>query len=194
MRAQFGDGFRPLGAMRRRRNALEYPSRPGRPPPSTRRGSHPRRRGAASGSSAVVAYQFHLQTGTGRQLPEGPLAWESVAHGWSRALWSGPGRQETEDGVYESPTVATLFVFGAGDGNRTRTVSLGRVLVPGCFPVLQRFWRPQLAVDDPSGLVSWPVWPCCLGSRAEAYSRRRSRWVRWRMPGRCCRSMHPGRR
>jgi Ferric uptake regulator family len=24
--------------------------------------------------------------------------------------------------------------------------------------------------------------------------RRRSRWIRWRMPGRCCRSMRPGRR
>ena len=29
LRAQFGDGFRPFGAMRRRRNELEYPSRPG---------------------------------------------------------------------------------------------------------------------------------------------------------------------
>jgi len=52
LRAQFGDGFRPFGAMRRRRNELEYP--------------------------------------TG-----------------------------------ESPTVATFFACGAGDGNRTRTVSLG---------------------------------------------------------------------
>jgi uncharacterized protein (UPF0332 family) len=29
LRAQFGDGFRPFGAMRRRRNELEYPSEPG---------------------------------------------------------------------------------------------------------------------------------------------------------------------
>jgi len=29
LRAQFGDGFRPFGAMRRRRNELEYPSGPG---------------------------------------------------------------------------------------------------------------------------------------------------------------------
>ena len=29
LRAQFGDGFRPFGAMRRRRNELEYPSVPG---------------------------------------------------------------------------------------------------------------------------------------------------------------------
>jgi hypothetical protein len=29
--AQFGDGFRPFGAMRRRRNELEYPSGPGEP-------------------------------------------------------------------------------------------------------------------------------------------------------------------
>ncbi|HLY64428.1 MAG TPA: hypothetical protein VKU60_02745, partial [Chloroflexota bacterium] len=28
VRAQFGDGFRPFGALRRRRNELEYPSRP----------------------------------------------------------------------------------------------------------------------------------------------------------------------
>jgi hypothetical protein len=28
LRAQFGDGFRPFGAMRRRRNELEYPSGP----------------------------------------------------------------------------------------------------------------------------------------------------------------------
>jgi len=39
---------------------------------------------------------------------------------------------------------ATLFTCGAGDGNRTRTVSLGRVLIPPWFPVLQRYWRPQL--------------------------------------------------
>src|SRR5450759_2468209 len=126
LRAQFGDGFRPFGAMRRRRNELEYPSRPGETT-TIRRGAegHPRRRGAASGGSAVVAYQFHLLTGTGKQLPEGPLTWESVAHGWSRALWSGPGRRPTGSGVYESPTSATLFVCGACDGNRTRTISLG---------------------------------------------------------------------
>jgi hypothetical protein len=29
LRAQFGDGFRAFGAMRRRRNELEYPSGPG---------------------------------------------------------------------------------------------------------------------------------------------------------------------
>ena len=29
LRAQFGDGFRPFGALRRRRNELEYPSVPG---------------------------------------------------------------------------------------------------------------------------------------------------------------------
>ena len=29
VRAQFGDGFRPFGALRRRRNELEYPSFPG---------------------------------------------------------------------------------------------------------------------------------------------------------------------
>jgi hypothetical protein len=29
LRAQFGDGFRPFGALRRRRNELEYPTGPG---------------------------------------------------------------------------------------------------------------------------------------------------------------------
>jgi len=29
LRSQFGDGFRPFGAMRRRRNELEYPTGPG---------------------------------------------------------------------------------------------------------------------------------------------------------------------
>jgi len=29
LRAQLGDGFRPFGAMRRRRNELEYPTGPG---------------------------------------------------------------------------------------------------------------------------------------------------------------------
>lgn len=29
LRAQLGDGFRPYGALRRRRNELEYPSVPG---------------------------------------------------------------------------------------------------------------------------------------------------------------------
>ena len=55
----------------------------------------------------------------------------------------------------------TLFEHGAGDGNRTRTVSLGRVLILPCFRVPQRYWRPQLAPGDPyrPGLVAraWPV-------------------------------------
>jgi hypothetical protein len=60
---------------------------------------------------------------------------------------------------------ATLFACGAGDGNRTRTVSLGRVLIPPCFPVLQRFWRPHLASVDPyrPGLVA-RAWPGALPS------------------------------
>ena len=51
---------------------------------------------------------------------------------------------------------ATVFEHGAGDGNRTRTVSLGRVLISPCFRVLQRYWRPQLAPGDPyrPGLVA----------------------------------------
>lgn len=36
LRAQFGEGFRPFGAMRRRRNELEYPSGPARQPRTTR--------------------------------------------------------------------------------------------------------------------------------------------------------------
>jgi hypothetical protein len=56
--------------------------------------------------------------------------------------------------------VATLFACGAGDGNRTRTVSLARVLIPPCFPVLQRYRRPQLGPSGPyrPGLVA-RVWP-----------------------------------
>ncbi|MGV8979495.1 MAG: hypothetical protein ACOH17_15790 [Cellulomonas sp.] len=37
LRAQFGDGFRAFGAMRRRRNELEYPAGPARPQPLRRR-------------------------------------------------------------------------------------------------------------------------------------------------------------
>jgi len=69
--------------------------------------------------------------------------------------------------------MVTLFAFGAGDGNRTRTVSLGRVLMPPCFPVLQRFWRPHIAPVAPyrPGLVA-RVWPGSFGSRAaETYAR-----------------------
>ena len=71
-------------------------------------------------------------------------------------------------GILEYASAATLFVCGAGDGNRTRTVSLGRVLILPCFPVLQRYWRPQLASGDPyrPGLVA-RVWPGSLGSRVE---------------------------
>src|SRR5664280_3303842 len=63
---------------------------------------------------------------------------------------------------------ATLFTRGAGDGNRTSTVSLGRVPILPCFRVLQRYWRPQLAFGDPyrPGLVA-RVWPGSLGSRVE---------------------------
>jgi len=43
----------------------------------------------------------------------------------SRSLkWAQNGRI-TENGVHESLTAATHFARGAGDGNRTRTVSLG---------------------------------------------------------------------
>src|ERR1019366_6403516 len=64
--------------------------------------------------------------------------------------------------------MATLVACGAGDGNRTRTVSLGRVRIPPCFRVLQRYWRPQLASGDPyrPGLVA-RVWPGSFGSRVE---------------------------
>lgn len=37
VRAQFGPGFRQFGALRRRRNELEYPNGPETMPPSTRR-------------------------------------------------------------------------------------------------------------------------------------------------------------
>src|SRR5450631_4926334 len=68
-------------------------------------------------------------------------------------------RSQMEHGA-QFVCMITLFACGAGDGNRTRTVSLGRVLIPPCFRVLQRYWRPQLAPGDPyrPGLVA-RVWP-----------------------------------
>ena len=82
--------------------------------------------------------------------------------------WAQTGGSRSS-GVRQFPTVATLFACGAGDGNRTRTVSLGRVRIPPCSPVLQRYWRPQLAASDPyrPGLVAH-VWPGCLSIWVEA--------------------------
>ena len=37
----------------------------------------------------------------------------------------GPADGQCSNRLNESPTAATLFVCGAGDGNRTRTISLG---------------------------------------------------------------------
>ena len=91
---------------------------------------------------------------------------------WISVARSGPGEDRnaclTQNGILEYGSAATLFAFGAGDGNRTRTVSLGRVHILPCFRVLQRYWRPQLASGDPyrPGLVA-RVWPGSLGSRVE---------------------------
>jgi hypothetical protein len=91
---------------------------------------------------------------------------------WISVAQSGPRMNRrhgsAEGWIHQFGSVATLFACGAGDGNRTRTVSLGRVLIPSCFRVLQRYWRPQLASGDPlrPGLVA-RVWPGSLGSRAE---------------------------
>jgi hypothetical protein len=95
-------------------------------------------------------------------------------------VWPKVARARTEtqarqrSGIPECCSAAAVFEHGAGDGNRTRTVSLGRVLIPPCFRVLQRYWRPQLASGDPCrpGRVA-RVWPGSLGSRAaETYARR----------------------
>jgi hypothetical protein len=85
----------------------------------------------------------------------------------SRAAVGLAGGFSAVQKLLTTTTAATAF-RGAGDGNRTRTVSLGRVLIPPCFRVLQRYWRPQLASGDPCrpGLVA-RVWPGSLASRGE---------------------------
>ena len=45
--------------------------------------------------------------------------WPKVARAWT----GNAHRQRSES--FQFGSAATLFVFGAGDGNRTRTVSLG---------------------------------------------------------------------
>ena len=69
--------------------------------------------------------------------------------------------------VVESPTAATLFECGTGDGIQTRTFSLGRVLMPPCSAVLHGYWRTQLATGDLDrpGLVA-RVWPGSLSQSA----------------------------
>src|SRR5450631_4219494 len=71
------------------------------------------------------------------------------------------GRRSRRGNGAQFLCMATLLACRAGDGNRTRTVSLGRVLILPCFRILQRYWRPQLASGDPyrPGLVAraWPV-------------------------------------
>jgi hypothetical protein len=56
---------------------------------------------------------------------------------------------------------------------------LGRVLIPPCFRVLQRYWRPQLAPGDPyrPGLVA-RAWPGSLASRAENCALAEAAWPR----------------
>jgi hypothetical protein len=90
-------------------------------------------------------------------------------------VWPKVARTRTETrirqraGIFEYGSAATLFACGAGDGNRTRTVSLGRVLAPPCSRVLQRFRRPHLAPGGPQrpGRVA-RVWPGSLSIWVEA--------------------------
>ena len=53
--------------------------------------------------------------------------------------------------VRESPTVATLFAFGAGDGNRTRTISLGMETMPAWAHGGQGQSCPYLTVSARQG-------------------------------------------
>jgi hypothetical protein len=91
-----------------------------------RRGTqgHPKRQGAADGSSAVVTHPLHLLT-----CDQGPAAgrpaptWDSVPAD-SPLIVQSPfavGQTEAQWGscVRESPTVTAVFAVGAGDGNRT---------------------------------------------------------------------------
>ena len=55
----------------------------------------------------------------------GGSVWPNVARAWTE----NTGSQRT--GILESGPVATFFAYGAGDGNRTRTISLGMETVPG---------------------------------------------------------------
>src|ERR1035437_6008517 len=54
-----------------------------------------------------------------------------------------------------------------------------RVLIPPCFRVLQRYWRPQLAPGDPyrPGLVA-RAWPGSLASRGENRALAEVAWPR----------------
>src|SRR5450759_4318179 len=102
----------------------------------------------------------------------GPRTRTDRQRGRPVALWWAQNNGCRRDALPEFPITATLFACGAGDGNRTRTVSLGRVPIPPCSPALQRYWRPQLTAGGPyrPGLVA-RVWPGSLGSRAETYAR-----------------------
>jgi hypothetical protein len=65
-------------------------------------------------SGVVVATWIHLETFAN-------LVSDLFAHG----AWRSARAR-----VHESPTAVTLFPCGAGDGNRTRTVSLGMETMP----------------------------------------------------------------
>ena len=120
-------------------------------------------------------------------IKAGPGFWATRANGTAMArmpLSDGDGRSLHRGAGARFACSATLFACGAGDGNRTRTVSLGRVLIPPCFRVLQRYWRPQLASGDLAGLVLWPVCGPVLSLRAwlrpTRAGRSRSGWERRR--------------
>jgi hypothetical protein len=72
----------------------------------------------------------------------------------AECLTGGPGAGETEIGTDQSPT--RDFVFGAGDENRTRTVSLG---------IVDSWLRAELTAWSERSLVA-PADPCCLGPMA----------------------------
>ena len=101
----------------------------------------------------------------------GGNVWPNVARAWTE----NTGSQRT--GIIEHGSAATVFACGAGDGNLTRTVSLGRVLIPPRFRLLQWFWRPHLASVDPyrPGRVA-RVWPGSLASCAENRAPAQAAW------------------
>jgi hypothetical protein len=50
--------------------------------------------------------------------------WPKVAHAWTRSTH----RQRIK--IFQFGSAAMLFACGAGDGNRTRTISLGMATMP----------------------------------------------------------------
>lgn len=76
--AQFGDGFRPFGALRRRRNQLEYPHLPNRAPEEAEQAAETAQRLITAAGKLLPQLSLFSREQELRDYQRKPVAWNRV--------------------------------------------------------------------------------------------------------------------